>query len=124
MDLIITIGFGLVALSSLFLVVIFYRAWLDKGLRHDRRYRTASGALSIGKMGIAIWALNPLMQAFDGPPLPLWLMAMASAMILGSAMTLIGSTALGNGNKRTLCIFLCLGALWTIFCLSIEAAPL
>jgi hypothetical protein len=110
------IGFGLVALSALFLVFVFFRAWRDDGFTGDGRYKLAAGALAFGKVGIFLWALNPLSAAFYGTLLPLWLRVLASAMVLCAAIALIGSTWLG-GDRRTLSIFVVFAAIWTAFCI-------
>lgn len=115
----VPIGFGLVALSSLFLVFIFWRAWEDTNLRHDSRYRTVSGALAIGKVGIFLWAINPISVALGGAYLPTAVLVLASALLLIAAVTLIGSTALG-GDRATLKIFLVCSAIWILLCLFVE----
>ena len=119
-DLLMALGFGLVALSSIFLVFIFWRARQDHGLRGDRRYRAASGALAVGKVGIAIWALNPVLVAFGYAPLPVPLRILASGLVLAAAIALIGSTALG-GDRHTLKAFLLASIVWIGFCLWADA---
>jgi hypothetical protein len=114
--LLVTIGFGLVALSAVFLVYVFWRAWRDDAYRLDRRYRIVAAALAIGKIGIFFWALNPLSIVFYGTTLPLPVLILASVMILAAAITLLGSTALG-GDKWTLKAFLVASAAWTAFCI-------
>jgi hypothetical protein len=116
MALLIQVVFGFVVIAMAFLIVVFWRAYVDPSKRLDRRYRLVAGALAMGKVGVLIWAFNPLSQAFGGPPLHPLLMAFASGFILLSAAMLIGSTAMG-GNPDTL--FLCLGvsAVYVLICI-------
>lgn len=112
----LAIGFGLVEISMLFLVIVFFRAWRDPDLLLDRRYRLVSFALTVGTIGIALWAFNPLSQALDGPPLTGVAMFISSALLLVSATTLIASTVL-NGSKITVSAFVVVSIIWTFACL-------
>lgn len=116
MNLIISIGFGLVVISMAFLVFVFLRAWHDPEKREDHRYRVVASALALGSLGVGMWAFNPLMQAFGGPALPIPLMFIASALILAAASSLVGSTAMG-GSKGTLKWFVITCGLWTVGCI-------
>jgi hypothetical protein len=111
----ISVGFGLVVIAMAFKMFIFYRAFCDEEKRSDHRYRLVAGALSFGSLGVAMWAFNPLLQSFGGPPLPAWGMFVSSALILLSAILLVSSTAMG-GSKRTLRVFLATCILWTTGC--------
>jgi hypothetical protein len=119
METLIRIGFGLVVIAMGFLVAVFYRAYCDRDKLHDRRYRVVALALSVGSVGVGMWAFNPLLQAFGGPPLPGIGMFVASALILLSASSLIGSTAMG-GAKTTLKCFLLVSAAWVAACLLMD----
>jgi hypothetical protein len=111
MNLLIAIAFGPMALGAAFLIFVFTRAYLDPAKHLDRRYRVVALSLAIGQAGVLLWAFNPLSQAFGGPPLHWILMGVASALILISASTLIGSTAMG-GNPRLLRWFLLISLGW------------
>ena len=115
MGLLISIGFGCLALAMGFLVVIFYRAHRDKEMRHDARYRVASGAFTVGSLGVGLWAFNPLSQSLGGPPLHPHAMIVASVLIIAASSALICSTAIG-GSRRTLTHFLLCCAAWTLGC--------
>ena len=104
-NLAVVLGFGLVAISSFFLSIVFFRAWRDDGLRHDARYRTLSGALSVGKLGILLWALNPILETMGHGGLPLALLVLASGLVLGAAISVIATTALET-DGLTLKLFL------------------
>lgn len=114
--LIIRICFGLVVLAMAFLVYVFGRAYRDPFMRLDRRYKIVCGALAIGSAGVLMWAFNPLLKAFGGPPLPPYGMAVASSLILIAACSLIGSTAIG-GNPRLLIFFLLCATAWAVGCI-------
>lgn len=111
----VQMGFGLVVIASAFLVFVFWRAYDDRDKRGDARYRLVSLSLCIGSVGVGMWAFNPLLQSFGGPSLPLPGLVVASGLILVSATSLVGSTAMGS-NKRTLKAFLLTCAGWIIFC--------
>jgi hypothetical protein len=115
MAVFVQIGFGIVALSMAFLVLVFTRAYRDPSKRLDRRYRLVAAALAVGNAGTLVWALNPLSQSFGGPPLNPYLMMLASVLIQLSVAALIGSTAMG-GNPKTLRWFLLLSFLWAVAC--------
>lgn len=117
MDLIVRIGFGIVVLSMVFLVFVFTRAYLDPAKRLDHKYKIVAAALGVGSLGVGIWAINPLSQAFGGPPLHPVAMAIASLLILLASCSIIGSTAIG-GTPGTLRFFLICTAAWTIGCLA------
>lgn len=115
--LLIRICFGLVVLAMAFLAFVFARAYLDPSKRLDRRYKVVCSALSIGSIGVLMWAFNPLSNAFGGPPLPPIGMAIASALILAAAASLIGSTAMG-GDPATLRWFLLCALAWSAGCMA------
>lgn len=115
--LLIRICFGLVALAMAFLFFVFSRAYRDPSMRLDRRYKIVCGALSVGCVGVLMWAFNPLLQSFGGPSLPFYGMAVASALILLSACMLIGSTAIG-GDPALLKFFLLCGSAWSLGCVA------
>lgn len=109
------IGFGAMAIGMAFLIFVFTRAYLDPTKRLDRRYRVVAGSLAVGKVGVLIWAFNPLSQAFGGPPLHWILMGVATVLILFQTCALIGSTAIG-GNQRILRFYVVLAVSWLVFC--------
>lgn len=117
MNTAISIGFGLVVIAMAFKMFIFYRAFRYEDKRGDRRYRIVAGSLTFGSLGVAMWAFNPLLQSFGGPPLPNPGMFVASALILISASLLVGSTAMG-GSRRTLGWFTVACVAWAVGCLA------
>lgn len=116
MHMYVAIGSGAVAISTGFLVKIFYAAWRDQSLRDRRRYKVVTAALMTGKVGLFMWAINPLSWAFGFGVMPPWWMVVSSALVLAAASTLIGSTAMG-GTKSTLVVFLICCTIWTMICL-------
>lgn len=118
MNLLIAIAFGPIALGSAFLIFVFLRAYLDPAKHLDRRYRVVALSLAIGQSGVLLWAINPLSQAFGGPPLHWLLMGVASVLMLISASFLIGSTAMG-GNPRLMRWFILISLSWAA-CLAVS----
>lgn len=114
--LLVSIGFGIVAIAMMFLIVVFGRAYLDPAQHFDRRYRVVSASLTVSAAGVLLWSFNPLMQALGGSPLHPYLMFLASALILTSAAATIGSTAIG-GARETLAWFVATSVVWTLLCI-------
>ncbi|WP_309646605.1 hypothetical protein [Phenylobacterium sp.] len=112
----LAIGFGLVAISMLFLVVVFFRAWRDPDDKLDRRYRVVSGALMVWTAGAALWSYNPLSQSLGWPGLDGISMFVASVLLFLSSATLIGSTVL-NGSRLTVAAYIVSSMIWIFGCL-------
>lgn len=115
-DVVLSIGFGIVFLSTVFLAVTWGRVVFDGRYNSDRKYLTIATGLFIANIGVGIMALNRTSISLMGQELYPVLLLIAAVVAVIGMITLMCGLSMG-GKRRTFLAFSLLSIIWAIFCI-------